>query len=173
MGVPALINRDRGNRKGFNATDLFKFGGGDCYELASPEKKFVSYLSLFNLAVDLDVVVSKEERASILDEAWDFFELRHYKGYYNKRTDKYGWNTRDVTVAEVAGFHKDEFDILPHVPFFDIKRSNYYRILLMGKHTIVLLSVVGPTSASVEELQAQALPILKALRYEAEKPGNK
>jgi hypothetical protein len=166
MGVPALINSRRHNNV-FDDKDLFKFGAGDCYELVPPEKKFVAYLSLFNLAVDLDAIVPKEKRvALVLDDALLYLEWRHYKGYSTRRTDQHGSDMLNVTVAEVAGYHKDEFDIVPHVPFFDIKRSNYYRIMLMGKHTISLLTVVGPTSSSVGELQAEALPILKALRYE-------
>lgn len=184
MDVPAFIV-GVGEKRSFDEKDLFKYGTGECVELVLAEKKITAYLSLFSLSTDLftltpdprmlwfdppAVTPPKEVvRTKMHEEALDFFELSHYKGYYNERTDKHSWASADVTITEFAGYHKESFSLI-HVPVYELKRSNYYRIMLMGKHTITLLTMIGPTSASVEEIQTEALQILKALRYDSERP---
>jgi hypothetical protein len=165
MLVPVFIRRDPA-KQSFSEKDLFDFAGGDCYELVAPDKKTTTYISVFNLSVDLDAAIPKDKRSErIWDGGLRSIENTHYKGYHNERTDKNEWEARGITVAEVAGYYRESFG-LGHIPVLSSKRNNYYRTLLMGKHTIVVVATIGPGSASVAELGEATIPIVKALRYE-------
>ena len=164
MAVPVFIRRDPAT-KTFQEIQFLDFGSGDCYELIVPNKKFVAYLSIFNASIDLDAAIPRQARIERIGNALNFVENINYKSYHDEAVDKRDWEAQNVAVAEVAGYYYESFSLM-HVPLFEPTRNNYYRILLMGKHVIVLLAMIGPTSATLEELQAEALPVLKALRYE-------
>ena len=161
--VPVFIRRDPAKQR-FNEQDLFEFGRGDCYELVTPDKQVVAYVSVFNLSVNLETAVPPEKRQ---DRIWqDALKDNFYRDLDNERTDKGTWEAHGLTIAELAGYYKDSFNFL-HSSLFAIRKHNYYRLVLIGRHSIVQMLVIGPSSATLGELQTQALPVIKALRYAA------
>jgi hypothetical protein len=161
--VPVFVRRKaEGGR--FDAVNFLTFGAGDCYRLAAPQGGFVADLSLFNLSIDLTDELTRQKLASNADDTLRGTELDFHKGLHNKTLDTQTWQVRDVSVAERAGYYERPTYLL-HANLYSVPAERSYRLLLVGKQTIVFLKMTGPLSASLDELQAQAAPILSALAY--------
>lgn len=161
--VPVFIRRKpEGGR--FDAIQFLKFGGGDCYRLASPQKEFVADLSLFSLSIDLSDELTRQKLASNADDTLRGTELDFHKGLSSKTLDARSWEARSVRVAERSGYYERPIHFLS-ATLYTVPVERSYRLLLVGKRTIVYLRIAGPLSASLDDLQAQAAPILRALAY--------
>ncbi len=84
-----------------------------------------------------------------------------------RQTDHQVSTLRDTLVGEAAGFlYEDVPGLIPHSTKYEKVRNNYYRLVLVGERTIVAIDVYGTPSSSIEQLQAAAEPVVRALRFE-------
>jgi|RhiMethySRZTD1v2_1073278.scaffolds.fasta_scaffold278457_3 hypothetical protein len=164
VDVPVYVRNDPKSKES-TQRQFLNFGRGDCYELEAAQKRFTAYLSLFNLEIDLSTELTRPRLLRNVDDALRIMELKFYKALHNRTLEKEDWEAHDVTVAERSGYYERSVTFI-HAELYAVPAERYYRVLLTGKHTIAYLMITGPISASLDELQAHALRILRAVAYE-------
>lgn len=78
------------------------------------------------------------------------------------------WEDAGMLVGESAGsVWYDGSSPIPHLLNFGGPGNNFYQLVLVGERSIVYVDVIYPLSMPLKKLQAETLPVIKALRYTA------
>lgn len=92
---------------------------------------------------------------------------RYSRGVHvHEQNDTLVWEDAGMLVGEGAGsVWYDASSPIPNLLNLGGPGDNYYQLVLVGERFIVAMDFIYPLSMSLTELQAEALPIVKALRY--------
>jgi len=133
---------------------------GSCMRLSKESMSIT--VGLYSFAEPLSLQAQGPERNVRLDKALEWFTLST-----KRQTDHQVSTLRETLVGEAAGFlYEDVPGLIPHSTKYEKVRNNYYRLVLVGERTIVAIDVYGTPSSSIEQLQAAAEPVVRALRFE-------
>ena len=131
---------------------------GQCVRLQQGKTEIV--LGTYTFEQPFSAQVSQGGRIVALEEA-----LKQRMGTESRQTDSRTTELGALLLGEAVGFIYESAPFL-HITLFERRRGNYYRLVLIGDRTLVAMDVYGTTSMSTQDLQAAAVAVVQALRFD-------